>query len=406
MSRSYEVINNLLSSDVKGIIRRQELLFDTNLNLTNPIIEGYSTDLDINSPLTGRIGFLSFIYQNTFYIFGGFSNGNYFSDFWKLDILSGNWKQLNLLNSPSARAFSSISSNNNLFYIHGGRNEETQFNDLFVFNASNESWNEILTTNRPPIIDKHSTIFNNNFLYRFGGEIIIQFFIWTILFSSAEVWRLNLNTNQWMRLTNLPETRKNMISQKIGNEIFLFYGNQSVLSSLNSIIRTSILQNDDLSGYEIVNVIGNEHNGRVFISSTVSQSKIYLYGGKIDTRQNTIPINELSIFDTTTSIFTKISPFSPNILRTGSSLFNFNGNIYLFGGQNQIEDLNDLWIISPEIKKILTKNPKIIFVDKNFFDLRGIKISVRNIDDKTFISFYTESYKVTIKLISLVIKNN
>lgn len=406
MSQSIDVIEDLIFSKQNLIYKNTESLYKTKLTFSNPKILDYGVEGDISPLPNGREGFVFWIYNDNYYIFGGKSPSNiYFNDCFKFNLERKTWSPVsNSGDIPSPRAFSTFSTFSNFLIIHGGRNNtNTQFNTVYVFNMEIETWILLNTFGtRPSARDKHMSFIHNNNFYILGGRNLNIFS--GRVSDLRDIWRLNLSTFFWTNLANMPNRVIDSKLGKIGNRIYCFYGHRQNDNARNEIYRADILINNNLSVFTRIFPNGIQPQSRTNLAIAVDGNLIYLMGGKSD-NSTLIENNEFAIFNTSTSTFTLTSSFlSTENIRSNASLFLHNNIFYFFGGVTSSQSFNDIWSITPVLQKIQTYAfiPRV--VNSTEFFINGYKISVKNIQGIVFICFYTKK-KSKIRLTSLRISN-
>lgn len=83
--------------------------------------------------------------RSSLWVFGGCSSGKYFSDSWKFNLISETWEYIpSPAFSPSARCgHKAISIFGDTFLLFGGRNEDEYFNDIFMYNFLSNQWTDL-----------------------------------------------------------------------------------------------------------------------------------------------------------------------------------------------------------------------------------------------------------------------
>lgn len=408
MSATREVIGELITSGRNTISRRSESLFKTNSTFTNPFIVDYAVEGDFAPFPVGRQGFAWSFYNDYYYIFGGRNfAGVYLNDTYRFNIISQKWSIVpNQGTIPSIRAFMTFSTNNNLLYIHGGRNSTNiQFDTFHVFDMITETWSTpTITGTRPGAVDKHMSFYNNNFFYILGGRRLNAINGNTT--AIRDVWRLNLSTFTWTQLANITTAVVDAKLAKIGNNIFYFYGYQNNGNARNEIYRTTILANNNLAAFTLVTPSGATPLFRIESGISVIGNLIYFIGGRANFNATTY-IDEFAIFNTSTTTWSKISPYLGAInIRSNTSLFSFNNNFYFFGGVNSTQAFNDVWIVTPSLKKLEASSITHRTVNSFKFKYHGFTISVKNIGGFVYVLFYTEIPETNLKFVSFRIRNN
>lgn len=161
-----------------------------------------------------RYGQKGFIYKGGFYIFGGHGNFKDHNDFWKYDIKSNEWLQLNPDSNrndiPSGRYGFTLIEVDDRFYLYGGRsrqNPQDMFDDLWVYHPTDNEW-ELCVQNTskeggPGYIGKAACGALDKSIYLFFGETFD--FDTKSIVQHNEVWKYVIKENIWYKVSGSDE---------------------------------------------------------------------------------------------------------------------------------------------------------------------------------------------------------
>lgn len=141
---------------------------------------------------SARIWNSAVVYNNSMYLFGGWTGTGYRNDINVLNLSTLAWTQPTIYGSIPAQRYGHtaiIDSTYNM-YIFGGWGA-ARYNDVYKLNLSTMTWSSVICTGNPPAIRYfHSAIYSNdNKMYVFGGQNSGTFY--------NDIHCLNLTTLAW-----------------------------------------------------------------------------------------------------------------------------------------------------------------------------------------------------------------
>lgn len=192
--------------------------------------ENFST-----SKLTGRSGAASVLYNNSIFIFGGYSRKCRLNDMYRYDIALNKWSKIPVSkNTPSARENNPAAHYNNMVYIYGGYHGNKKWlGDLHCFNLDTYKWspvdiNEKSKIHAPPNlfgsaigVDEQNAV-----IYFFGGYDGIQLY--------NQIFAFSIKENKWIRVRQsgyIPSARSCANGHIINGYFYLFGGYDGKRSS-------------------------------------------------------------------------------------------------------------------------------------------------------------------------------
>eukprot|EP01080_Neovahlkampfia_damariscottae_P002030 gene2030-1537_t len=128
-----------------------------------------------NPPPYKRRNHTAVVYKDSMYIFGGFSDKEYFNDFFRYEFLTRTWTEIknHFGVIPTPRAVHTAVVENHLMYIVGGYADEKRSNNISVFNFITYEWIKLTPLNNEnkifPQRGRHSTTIRKGKMYIFGG---------------------------------------------------------------------------------------------------------------------------------------------------------------------------------------------------------------------------------------------
>lgn len=227
-----------------------------------------------SSPIA-RINHTLVKYEKFCYLFGGDTSGyltSFSNEFYELNTDNWTWKKLKT--GPQERAGHSCVVTEDDLYIYGGYNNETTFSDLWKYNFKTEEWKKMELTSHPN---------SRAFQLMFYSEINQQIYILGGISSSKtplkEIWSFDIKTETWNQiyfklLSDQPLSTSSYIPGKnssgciIGTKIIMFGGetlitydsetsneiNDFVVFDLekNELFRSGDLQTISITGHQMI----------------------------------------------------------------------------------------------------------------------------------------------------------
>ena len=313
-------------------------------------------DICSNAVPTARANSVSWTDKNNNkYIFGGTNGTIYYNDLWKyippVSHGSGRWVELCDSCSPLARsnAVSWVDSSGKA-YIFGGTNGTKHFNDLWEYIPSTEhgagKWLELCDSCSPSgRSDSVSWIDSNGSVYIYGGTDGKTYFNDLWKYTSPNI---SDTLGKWLELCNtcLSSGRSGSIVwvDNIGSAYL--YGGENGIHNFNELwkyangIWTHIINSTFSPSYRTGSLVWTDNSGNA-----------YIYGGQLYNSYNTyFYYNDLwkyspSVGSNNIRQWERLCVNCLPAERSGSALWKDNANVYIFGGKNGKNYLNDFFII-------------------------------------------------------------
>lgn len=131
---------------------------------------------DLPDSPSERVLCITWIHNGYFHVIGGYGNDKLHSKFLELDevyrfhIEKKQWSRFKIKDIyPSPRLSTSVSKFQNSLYIFGGYSHLQNLNDLYQLNIENYKWRLITANKSPPSRDCHTSVVYNNHLVIYGG---------------------------------------------------------------------------------------------------------------------------------------------------------------------------------------------------------------------------------------------
>jgi hypothetical protein len=176
----------------------------------------------------GRHGHSFTAIENKIYMFGGLTEEGYTDELWVLeDVYNPNprWIKIDSANGPGARAFHSVVVVGSQLVIFGGECGFDCYNDVFTFDTRTSSWTAIRLNSGPSERYQHSSYAHGHNMTIFGGKD----YQGTAL---NEVWLLDLKSEHWRFLGNLPTSRCQDVVFLAGTKLMLLGGTSDETNAL------------------------------------------------------------------------------------------------------------------------------------------------------------------------------
>lgn len=124
-------------------------------------------------PPRERTSHSAVIFQDSMYVFGGFSGEEYLNDLHQFDFKTETWKEISKEckgSVPAPRSRFCAAVHGECMFLLGGWNKVGYFNDFHCFNFRTKTWTSISSGNfKIPSISQYSLAVSEEFLYIFGG---------------------------------------------------------------------------------------------------------------------------------------------------------------------------------------------------------------------------------------------
>jgi N-acetylneuraminic acid mutarotase len=258
------------------------------------------------------------------------------------DSPSSGWTQVG--NVATSRAGSAAALSGNYLYIYGGETSSGILNEFLQYDLSTGNYT---TLSSAPGTRAYATLSElNGKLYLFGGEIDTSGTLYND--KNNGVYYYDITSSTWSSFKGsdttgtFPGTRAYHVAVPIYNssgpvENIYLHGGDTLDDILHKIDLTTSKYRWQTPQYKI-SYTRSKH------SAVNYNNNIYFFGGYYGTTY----YNDLWKFDTTSTNFIQVVSTGTTIIpvRSGISMIEYNGNIYVFGGQNGTACLDDLWSYS------------------------------------------------------------
>ena len=296
--------------------------------------------------------------NDTIYMFGGEPIQTTDNLVWtyKVGVPGSQWISLPLNSNPPKRSRIAMvyNSNNNTIYMYGGFNNINinsiiYYNEFWSYNVSTNTWYNIplmginQNSDIPRSVIGMSMTFdvNSNDIYVCGGTDTSGNYITNIYFisSTALLWTFKLGWTT-IFLNNLSSVYDPFTKKIYG------FGGSNATGLSNVFWYYNVLNNSDSELISPVsgNSIPSPRTLMQMVYNNIN-STIYMFGGYDGINL----LNELWTYNVSTNIWLNNTPLSSPLKRIDFSMVycNTNYNIYMFGGGNTgLSYNNDLWSLS------------------------------------------------------------
>jgi len=245
-------------------------------------------------PPTPRLDFSMVTYKNQIFIFGGGKDSKFNNDTFSLNLVTHTWSKIQP-RSPSVpvprQGHSSVLHESELLVFGGWIGGYAMLNDLWAFNLDTYWWRKIEISSGihdPPPFYANKMFVSRNSLVVFGGHNGSRHL--------NDLYLFDLETKKWEKVEQkgqLPSARGLYGAALFGTKLFVTCGNNSELGKFSDLYSLNL--------------------------DNWNWSKLSLHGELPSPR------------------------FSPAVEVKGSHMF-------LFGGRNNLEYFNDLYVVSLEIQ--------------------------------------------------------
>ena len=306
-------------------------------------------------------------------VIGGRDKLNTYNDLWKFYPHNSTWEAIELVTDslvfPARYSHSAaVHQETGLVYVIGGQDTLGRtFNDVWVFDCVNLKWKALITLENACAHERkyHTTVINEHagILYTMGGEAEGSKYY-------SDTWVFYTNSlNPWHTLTYYygphdekfqGRQRHTAVLDTINQKMYIIGGSISGLST-NEIwcydIATSYIRpitsrtfaNGSIASYDIIFPARFGH-----VSIFHSNGTIYTIGGSDD---GISVNNDIYAYGTQTYTWWKVSMSNDDIIEPNNTFPARQGHggiiaadlIYILGGRNRTDVLNDIWLF--DIKK-------------------------------------------------------
>ncbi|MCI0565525.1 MAG: hypothetical protein MN733_44240, partial [Nitrososphaera sp.] len=174
-------------------------------------------------------------------LFGGFTENGYFNDMWAYSLRENSWKELQILGelpSPRGAMGFAYDESNDSFIMFGGFSDKGFFSDTWIFYPDDNTWERMQPADSPPPI-RTRMVYDNSTgkVIFFGGDTISQASDEGSPDPYSKVWQYDLNANTWVELqtANGPPARalNGITHHPTGRSIVVFGGTDTLIDSEN-----------------------------------------------------------------------------------------------------------------------------------------------------------------------------
>lgn len=223
------------------------------------------------------------------YSFGGYCSGEDYHGYFPIDVhmlnsVSLRWSKLktrceDLSDTPFQRYGHTVVAWEENIYLWGGRNDEGSCNVLFCFDTTSYTWSKPKTRGQTPFAkDGHSACVIGDTMFVFGGyEEYDQY--------SQDVSSLDLKTFTWKHILTkgeAPSWRDFHTASPMGSRMYVFGGRgdvQGPYHSSSELYCNSIYYLDTLTMTWCKPFVSNAPIGRRSHSAFVYRGQLYIFGG-------------------------------------------------------------------------------------------------------------------------------
>jgi N-acetylneuraminic acid mutarotase len=219
-----------------------------------------------------------FNYNNKkYYLFGGFADGIFNNYLWKFSPQENIWEKIDINNAPESREGGKLvySEVDNSIYLYGGRSSYGVYNDFWKLNLNTNEWENLETTS-PPYYNENSYLFYRDgkiYLFEGGNDK-----------NTMGLYFYDSLNNSWVKkvyssLENFPSSRVDysLIYSPDNDYLFLFGGINTNGEKLNDLWVLDI-NTMEWKNYYIGIIKPKERSKAEFIYDYEYHS-VYLFGG-------------------------------------------------------------------------------------------------------------------------------
>jgi len=273
-----------------------------------------------------------------FYVFGGQSQEEVLGDFFIFDTATCTWTEFQV-EGPTPRRDASGVFFNGHFYIIGGQDSAHVFGETWIFIDASATWK--LQTTMTPLAGGSVVNINDNFIFYYGGVFQDKDY-------SADLYVYSASLNQWEHYAQTPSPggRCWFSLVEAQNTILLFGGYSGVQH--HDMWRLSY--SDEATGWSNVIASGplpQARSGHVMVYNDVGNN-LFLFGGEDSALE---VLNDLWSFSLQTKQWQALAPDSPlPPRRLGAGVLQVENGLIIFGGitgwTHGDNLLNDMWILN------------------------------------------------------------
>ncbi|MFX1515176.1 MAG: Kelch repeat-containing protein [Promethearchaeota archaeon] len=292
-------------------------------------------------PLSGRSGHILVLDTESrqIFLFGGHDGENFLDDTWFYDFTNKIWTRKNPQLKPSARWTHAMAydSFNKKVILFGGYNESGYLDDTWAYDMATNSWEEMKSESHPSPRHTHTMVYDSDSqkVVLFGGNS------WGV--QERDMWTYDYQSNHWEQIVpELFPPSKSIQAMSIDSDYrkIIIFGGFGQGGSIT----------DDTWVYDISNNTWEEKNPKFKPGARYGHTMVYdvnnkktvLFGGS----NNNQSMNDVWIYDLPSDNWTELNFITRPEPRYLHSMVYFHESLcaFLFGGmKNDKIYLNDLW---------------------------------------------------------------
>ncbi|KYR01769.1 Ras guanine nucleotide exchange factor [Tieghemostelium lacteum] len=268
-----------------------ESLLYTEEGNQDPFTKNGNIYLGLKSTTGGEIGHSGHTCvssEDTLYFFGGqLQDGTFTNDFYSYQFSTRTWTILPSPSIISARSQHSAIVYNNSMYIFGGYSTTGLKNDIQVFSFESQTWSELTIegTVKPTVRYGHSAIIDRTSMIVFGGTVDGGQ-------TSNEIYSFNLESKNWSLIAcQSTPTGRSMHTSTLHKGVMWIVGGQLESTSPTDEIYQYSLANNQ---WTKVNLEGSTFTPRSNHTATLLLDSIIVTGG--NPKSNQIEIFEIDLY--------------------------------------------------------------------------------------------------------------
>ncbi len=279
-------------------------------------------------------------------VWGGCNGSTVFKTGARYNPATDTWTAVSTNGAPVARSNHSAIWTGTEMIVWGGKGSTgALLSDGARYNPSTDTWTSLSTGGAPAVRMNHSAVWTGTEMIVWGGNGNGGSFV-------NDGARYNLATNTWTALpaTGAPAGRINPAAAWTGNEMLIWGGEISSSTTTN----TGARYNPTTNTWKTMNASGAPSARTLHTGSWIT-NKFVVWGGS-GTPGGGAPIyGDGAYYSPVYDQWTQIKADSAPSARYGHSVSvdAFNSKLYIFGGNDGSNDLNDIFYYSPELDMFL-----------------------------------------------------
>ena len=317
------------------------------------------TKIHARDPPCRRSSHTSFLYKEKYlYIIGGVDiTERKQNDIYKIDLSSNNpqWEKIILKEGKLEKiAYHAGILYNGIYYIIGGQNDKMRsLNTIQKFNVEEEKISNKIEPDKKifPSIESHTCNLYKNQIIIYGGNKG-KFFnkhVYSFNLQNEEIKNLTENLEENRDITKMPLPRADHSSEIIGDKLFVYggYGRKTpkfhgFFNDLWCFNLTNNTWNQIKFGDENLENEEEEEEDESEEEENENKEENDNEEKKEEKKENKNKKNQKE----------KKNKINKPEARSGQTMINVNGQLYIFGGKlGVIKECNELWILNPNIPK-------------------------------------------------------